>query len=239
MYQVGFVYTGTTPELITYLEDEAKKQLGEEASILTYEDPSILEEVRRYGYVPPAAASRLVAMYLQAVRDGAKAVLNVCSSVGETADATQELSRYLGVPFVRIDEAMCRDALCMGNRIGVLATLPTTLAPTKHTLRRLAREMGKYDITLRDGLVDAFQLNPEEFQELLVAKALEFAPETDVILLCQGSMAYCEAPIALACQRPVVSSPRYGVAALKQALIQKGVIPKPADELSERRNPSC
>lgn len=224
MYKVGFVYTSTTPELMEYLEEEARNQLGEEASILTYQDSSILTEVREHGYVTSGAAARLISMYMQAVLDGAEAILNVCSSVGEVADNVWEAARYMGVPIVRIDEDMCRDAIRTGKRIGVLATLPTTLGPTKNTLRRLAREMGQRDVVLTDGLVEVFGLDQEQFQKLLIAKALEIAPEVDVILLCQGSMAYCQKVIAHACKKPVVSSPRYGIGALKQALIQKGVI---------------
>lgn len=224
MFKIGFVFTSTTPELIQYLEDETYKQLGKEASILSYRDPSILTEIKNHGYVTPSAASRLISMYMQAALDGAQAILNICSSVGETADASQDIARYIGIPIIRIDEAMCRNALRVGHNIGILATLPTTLEPTKNLLRRLAREMGKYNVTLTEYVADAFNADHEQFQKLLVSKALEFGPETDVILLCQGSMAYCEQAIAEACKKPVVSSPRYGIAALKQALIQKGVI---------------
>lgn len=224
MCKVAFVYTSTTPELIQYLEEEARVQLGESIQILTYKDPSILSEIREYGYVTANAASRLITLFLNAVSDGAEAILNVCSSVGETADSALGIACYIGVPIVRIDVEMCRDAIRTGSRIGVLATLSTTLRPTKNTLCRMAGEMGRHDIVLKDGLVEAFDLNQEQLRELLVRKAMELAPETDVILLCQGSMACCEQIIADACGKPVVSSPRYGINALKQALIQKGVL---------------
>lgn len=223
MTKAGFVYTSTTPELIQLLEDETEKQFGDSIQILTYTDPSILSETREHGYVTPNAAARLITMYLQAVQDGAEAVLNICSSVGEAADSAQSIAKYIGVPIVRIDEAMCRDALLIGRRICVLATLATTLEPTKNTLRRLAREMGRNDFVLIDGLVDAFGLNREQLQKRLITKALEAGRDADVILLCQGSMACCEQMVAEACSKPVVSSPRYGIAALKKALTEKGM----------------
>ena len=86
----------------------------------------ILAEVREHGYVTASAAARLVGMYMQAVSDGADAILNCCSSVGEVADAAQNIGRYTGIPIVRIDEEMCREAARLGKRVGVLATLPTT-----------------------------------------------------------------------------------------------------------------
>ena len=48
--------------------------------------------------------------------------------------------------------------------------------------------------------------------------------QVDVILLCQGSMTYCEQLISQQCHKPAVSSPRYGAIALKEALKAKGVI---------------
>lgn len=221
--KVGIVYTSTTPELIETVEHELGKNLGQEAELLSYQDPSILAEVREAGYVTAGAAARLVSMFMRAVSDGADAVLNVCSSVGEAADAAREIGLYMGVPIVRIDEEMCREAVRLGRRIGVLATLPTTLEPTKNTLRRVARELGK-QIELVDGLIDgAFGLNQDEFRKRMADRTAEIADQTDVILLCQGSMAYVEGYLQKMFEKPVVSSPRFGAAAIKRALKEKGL----------------
>lgn len=217
--KVALVYTSTTPELIELVNQEVKKNLGNDIEIQTYEDPSILAEIRDHGYVTTAPAARLIGMFMQAAEDGAMAILNVCSSVGEVADCCQDVARYIGIPIVRIDEDMCRDAVRHGKRIGVLATLPTTLQPTKNTLMRVAREMN-HEITLVDGLIDgAFGLDQEAFRRLLLEKSQELSDQVDVLLLCQGSMAYCEEYLCTKCGIPVFSSPRYGVAALKAALL--------------------
>ena len=121
--KLGIVYTSTTPELIECVNEEIRKNLGDTPEILNYQDPSILAEVREHGYVTAGAAARLVGMYMQAVSDGADAILNCCSSVGEVADAAQNIGRYTGIPIVRIDEEMCREAARLGKRVGVLATL--------------------------------------------------------------------------------------------------------------------
>ena len=72
--KAGIIYTSTTPELIELVNREVRKNLGEDAQIQSYEDPSILAEVREAGYVTSKAAARLVAMFMQAVIDGADAV---------------------------------------------------------------------------------------------------------------------------------------------------------------------
>ena len=170
--KLGIVYTSTTPELIECVNEEIKKNLGDAPEILNYQDPSILAEVREHGYVTAGAAARLVGMYMQAVSDGADAVLNCCSSVGEVADSAQDIGRYTGIPIVRIDEEMCREAARLGKRVGVLATLPTTLEPTKNTVSRVAREMNRH-VELVDGLVDAFGADQDKFKALLCGKAAE------------------------------------------------------------------
>lgn len=221
--KVGLVYTSTTPELIELVEKEVKNQLGENVELISYTDATILSETRDHGSVTRNAACRLIELFLKAAQEGAEAILNICSSVGEVADCVQDMAKYIGVPIVRIDEEMCRDAVRYGKRIAVLATLPTTLNPTKNTILRVAREMGR-EVDLIDGLVDAFGLNQEEFKKLLLNKARELKDQVDVILLCQGSMAYVEELIEADCGKMTVSSPRYGAAALRAALEIKGVI---------------
>ena len=95
--KLGIVYTSTTPELIECVNEEIRKNLGDTPEILNYQDPSILAEVREHGYVTAGAAARLVGMYMQAVSDGADVILNCCSSVGEVADAAQNIGRYTGI----------------------------------------------------------------------------------------------------------------------------------------------
>ncbi len=207
--KVGLIYTSTTPELIQTVEDEVKKQLGSDVEMYSLEDASILADVRNAGYVTAAPAARLIGMYMKAVEEGVDAMLNLCSSVGEVADCAQDAARYLGVPIVRVDEEMCREAVRKGTKIAVMATLPTTLEPTKNTVLRVAREMGK---------------KVELIKEKMSAKAAEVVDEADVILFAQGSMAYCEEYIAEKYNKLVLSSPRFGAAALKEALIAKGTI---------------
>ncbi len=216
--KVGIVYTSTTPELIEDVNREVRGQIGGSAEIYAQEDPSILAEVREKGYVTAPPAARLITMYMNAVREGCDAILNVCSSVGEVADCAQDAAKYLGVPIVRIDEEMCREAVRRGNRIGVMATLPTTMNPTCNTVRRMARECGKH-VEITECLVEgAFGLDQEQFRSRMEECAGSIADAVDVIVFAQGSMAYCEQYIANRYHKIVLSSPRFGAAALRRAL---------------------
>lgn len=222
--KVALVYTSTTPELIELVEKEVGAVLPADTEVASYQDPSILAEVRDAGYVTAPPAARLVGMYMKAVTEGADAILNLCSSVGEVADAAQDIGRYTGIPIVRVDEEMCREAVRQGRSIGVMATLPTTLNPTKNTILRVAREMNR-PVELVDALVDgAFGLDQEQFRALMSEYAAKIADQVDVILFAQGSMAYCEEYIHEKYDKVVLSSPRFGAAALKDALVKKGLL---------------
>ena len=85
-------------------------------------------------------------------------------------------------------------------------------------------EMGKA-VEITECLVDgAFGLNQAEFRERMLACAKTIVDQVDVIVFAQGSMAYCEEYIAEQTGKVVLSSPRFGAVALKEALIKKGLI---------------
>ncbi|MDO4961955.1 MAG: aspartate/glutamate racemase family protein, partial [Eubacteriales bacterium] len=185
--KVGIIYTGTTPELIEDVEREVKGQLGDDVELFSLADGSIIAEARDAGYVTTPPAARLVTMFMQAANEGCDAVLNACSSVGEVADSCQDLAKYIGMPIVRIDELMCREAAHLGKRIGVMATLKTTLEPTKNTILRMARE-DNIHVELVDCLVDgAFGLDQEQFKMRMSECAEKIADKVDVIVFAQGS----------------------------------------------------
>ncbi|MDD7023177.1 MAG: aspartate/glutamate racemase family protein [Aeromonadales bacterium] len=221
--KIALVYTGITPELQADVEREASAQIPG-AQFITFKDPTIIQEAVKAGYVTKGAAARLVKMFMEANEQGADAILNICSSVGFVADACQDLAKFTGVPIVRIDEEMCREAVRLGSRIGVMATLPTTLNPTKGTVLRVAQEMDRR-VTLVDALVEGgFGLDQDKFKELMLSYAKKIEDKVDVILFAQGSMAYAEKFIAEATGKKVLSSPRFGAIALRRALEMKGLV---------------
>lgn len=221
--KVGIIYTATTPESVESINAEIGKKLGKKLEIINYQDSTILDEVCEQGYVTASAAARLVSMFMQAISDGVDAMLSCCSSVGEVVDASQNLARYTGIPIVRIDEEMCREAVRLGKRIGIVATIQTTLEPTKNTVLRMAREEGS-QVMLVDGFMEgAFGIEQDVFKKMICDKVAEIIDKVDVILLAQGSMAYMEEILAERFKKPVLSSPRFGIAALAKALEAKGI----------------
>ncbi|MFC0333416.1 aspartate/glutamate racemase family protein [Paenibacillus sepulcri] len=175
-------------------------------------DDSLIGDVVRAGSIPPSVARRLVQYYHNGEEMGADVILNTCSSVGEVADAAR---RMIGIPIVKIDEAMAAKAAAEYDRIAVLATLPSTLDPTMLLLRKQAELLGR-QITLVSGLAEgAFDALVEGKHEghdrILEETARRIADQADVIVLAQGSMARMEKTLREATGKPVFSSPRFGI----------------------------
>jgi Asp/Glu/hydantoin racemase len=88
---------------------------------------------------------------------------------------------------------MSDSAVKTARRIGVIATLPTTLAPTADLIHRRAAAAGKQiELTTRlcDGAFEALMSGDAAAHDSLVSAALhELTKEAEVIVLAQASMA--------------------------------------------------
>ena len=93
--KAALVYTSTTPELIELVEKEVTRISEQMQRSSVCRTQAFWREVREAGYVTKTAAARLIGMYMEAVAQGADAILNICSSVGEVADSVQTAAATL------------------------------------------------------------------------------------------------------------------------------------------------
>jgi len=186
-------------------------ELAPEVCVRNIIDDSLLAEVLEKGGVTTAVKKRICAYALQAEVIGADLIFNQCSSVGEAADIAAEL---VHVPLVKIDEKMAEVACKTGKKIGVIATLQTTLGPTVRLVKSTAEKLGKeIQVTekLCEGAFDLLRSGDIKTHNKMVIKGIrELAKKVDVIVCAQGSMVPLlaelgETPI------PVLTSPRLGV----------------------------
>ncbi len=187
--------------------------------IVNVVDDSLLEDVRIAGHLIPSVTRRIAGYGVLAQSAGANAIFNCCSSVGEAADA---LAQTVDIPVVKIDDRMATLAVEQATRIGVIATVPTTLDPTARLVQSKADVTGK-QISIRRYLVhgafDALMSGDTSGHDAMVSEAIERSPaENDAVVLAQGSMARLVPGLKDKVQVPLLSSPRLGVEALKAAL---------------------
>ncbi len=163
---------------------------------------------------------RLISMVESAQNAGADAVLVTCSSIGPAVDIAKDI---FDVPVMRVDEAMAEQAVQHGPRIGVLATLRTTLEPTMELLHRKA-EAANVKATLVEGLCDqAFEAvlagDTASHDRIVSAALLGMAPNVDVVVLAQASMGRVVANLpAGSTAVPILASPELGIMRMKKIL---------------------
>jgi Asp/Glu/hydantoin racemase len=186
-------------------------------------DDSLIADVVAAGRVPESVTKRLIGYFLNAGDIGADVILNTCSSVGELVELGR---RFTDVPIVRIDEPMAEAAVERFSRIGVMATLPSTLQPTLRLIESKGNEIRK-TISAVDGLAEGaydalISGRPEEHDAMILETAAKIASSVDGIVLAQGSMARIADKLEERAGKPVLSSPRMAVEAIADILDKKG-----------------
>ncbi|MFF7795875.1 aspartate/glutamate racemase family protein [Streptomyces sp. NPDC007991] len=191
--------------------NEYLSELAPDARVLHFIDSDVLAAVVRDGEVSPASTQRMVHLAQAAQAAGADVIFSACSSVGPAIDVAR---RLVCVPIVKIDDAMTASAVETAGAIGVLATVPTTLPPTRALVEEKARAAGR-DITVQERLCEgAFSVlmsgDRDRHDAMVLNGARALAKEADVIVLAQASMARLAPAITEAVGKPVLSSPRSG-----------------------------
>lgn len=182
------------------------------ANVVNLLDDSILPELRDNGGDLAAVEPRW-RDYARIMSDrDVDLVLNACSSIGELCARVQA---DIAQPIVRVDAAMAREAVGRGSRIGVVATLATTLRPTGDLIVETARARGTsvaLDSVLVEGAYAALVGGDQAGHDDLVAAALDKATRgNDAVVLAQASMARVLPRLAEAQQAKVLTSPAFAV----------------------------
>jgi len=182
-------------------------------------DDSLLAYVLKEGKVTPAITRKMCHYVLAAEQTGAQAILSLCSTMGDTIDVTRKL---VSIPIMKIDEAMAEKAVAEGEKIGVLATVSTTLDPTIRLIHSKGGDINKQVKTERLLCEGAFEIlmsgDNAKHDQMVMEKASSSAQRVDVFVLAQASMARLESQISQKVGKPVFSSPRLCVERVKQML---------------------
>ncbi|WP_345953396.1 aspartate/glutamate racemase family protein [Mucilaginibacter sp. PAMB04168] len=203
---LGLIHTSAT--LIPVFQQLCQQHLPGVATFNIVDD-SLVKNIIARGELTTSISKR-VADYVSSAEDsGADYILVTCSSIGAAVEAAAENSK---VPVLRVDQPMADEAVQMGKRIGVIATLSTTLEPTSDLVKRRAAAAGK-EIELVpklcEGAFDALMSGDAATHDAIVTEALrDLSTQVDVILLAQASMARVVDGLSDADKQvPIVASP--------------------------------
>ena len=194
------------------------KEIVPEVEMVNIIDDSLLEEVKKNGQINPAIISRMCAYVQVAKTLKPDLIFNQCSSVGEAFDIAR---KQADCKTLKIDEAMAEKAVELGTRIGVVATVASTVKPSCNLVRTKAKEAGK-DVTVTEYLVDValdilMSGDVDKHNELVIKAIRKAEAENDVVVLAQGSMTAI-LPLLGETTKPVLTSPRLAVERVKKEL---------------------
>ena len=175
-------------------------------------DDSLLAEVIENKGVTKGVIKRICTYAVLAEKIiGADLIFNQCSSVGEAADIAAKL---VDIPLVKIDEKMAEVACKRGDKIGVIATLETTLGPTVRLIKKTADNLNKKVEIIEKLCEGAFDIlrkgNTKGHNKMVIEATKELSKEVDVIVCAQGSMVTLLDELGEVTV-PVLTSPRLGI----------------------------
>jgi aspartate/glutamate racemase len=202
---IGFLHTAdvhvaTFRDLLTDLAPAAR-----EVHVV---DASLLADARTGG-LTAGLATRLDERLAELAAAGADLIVCTCSTVGGLAEQSGRSGR---VPVLRADRPMAEAAVAAGHRIAVVYATASTLEPTRDLL--LGAAAGKPLTLIEAPCPEAWPAfengDLSGYAQEVAAAARLAAPDADVIVLAQASMAPAAALLA-DLGVPVLTSPRTAV----------------------------
>lgn len=150
---------------------------------------------------------------------GVNLIMLACSTFNQAVEHARPM---INTPLLQIDRPMMDLAVREGTRIGLLATLPSTVPSSERLLRQAAADAGK-EITVETVLnQEAFQVlragNPAKHNEMLLHSIDQLSGKVDAIVMAQVSMSVLEKELTHT-RVPVFNSGRTGFSRAKQMLL--------------------
>ena len=222
---VTVAYIHTSHVLIPLFSGISKRELPEVEQFHMV-DESLIQNTIRAQKLTKTTIRRVLSMVESAREGGADAVVVTCSSIGPAASVARRLYDF---PVIRVDEAMAEEAVRAGKRIGVAATLRTTLEPTVALLREKA-VAAQCEVDLVESLCEgAFEAvlsgDTASHDRILTDSLNRLVRAVDVVVLAQASMARVVAQLPEDPARvPILSSPELAVKRARSMLFPETAV---------------
>ena len=209
MAKIALIHT--TPVTVESLQNLIKEK-DPALEIINIVDDSILPELINNNADLSLVEDRVRYYIKTAVEQEADLVLSACSSIGEIFEKEDQNYR---IPIMRIDSAMAEKAVKNAAKIGVAATLETTLNPSIELIKKKAAGLNK-NVEIKTNLADsAYQKlmagDQKGHDQFLAEKLKELAAEVEIVLLAQASMARAVAVLPSEIQNKFLTSPELGI----------------------------
>lgn len=173
------------------------------------------------GTIPPRNYARFVQAALSQEEYGVDLILLACSTFNRAVEFARPMIR---TPMLQIDRPMMDLAVQAGSRVGLLATVPTTVPASERLLRLAAEEAGRNVSVTTRLCTEAFRVlkagDPEKHNDMLLEEIDRLSGCVDAIVLAQVSMTALEPRLANT-KVPVYNSGRTAFERVRKMLESK------------------
>jgi Asp/Glu/hydantoin racemase len=154
-------------------------------------------------------------------RVGADGILVTCSAFGPAIDRMVDA---LPIPVVKPNEAMFREAIAAGGRIGMLATFQPAVSTMTNEFDDFVKRAGtsaSLHTVVANGAFEALRKGDVETHNRLIAERVPELAHCDAILLAHFSTSRAASLVRQRVRKPVLSAPKTAVRRLRQ-LVEHG-----------------
>lgn len=216
MPRVLFVHTVRT--LVDDFDRKVRQAIPSAEPFHLLDEP-LLERIRERGHVAGEDLERLQSHLAVGAEIGAAAALVTCSTLSQY---TLQAAKNARLKVIAIDETLIDAILDTRGSIGVLATNPTTLEPTRRFLAARAEETARSSRAVIELIGDAFaalKRGDQETHNELVRDAIRKALHRyEHVALAQASMARAAESLPEDQRSRVLTSPDLAIARLASVL---------------------
>ena len=159
-----------------------------EAKVTDFGDYDLPPVRAAAGCETPEIKHRIASLAAQAMDAGVDGLLFTCTAFCESID---QVAERLPVPVLKPNEAMFREALMNGGRVGLVATFAPSLQAMSDEYAAIAREVGgnpELQTAYADGAMSAALSGNSWKHDTLIAEAARSLGKCDVIMMAQLSM---------------------------------------------------
>ena len=189
-----------------------------EAEAVDLLDASLSVDRAKDHDLTPRMFERFIELGGYAQRLGAEAILVTCSAFGP---AIERMAKELPVPVLKPNEAMFREAIGRGKKIGMLATFAPSVLTMTEEFEQFVGEAGA-KVTLEtivvEGAMDALRKGDAATHNTLIAARARELAHCDAIMLAHFSTSRALAAVAAAIATPVLTAPDAAVDRIRAAI---------------------
>lgn len=191
-----------------------------EARISNLLDDGLFAWIRESGGIVPEMHGVFRALTQYIVSRGVDGILFTCSAFRECIDVC--IAEF-DLPILKPNDAMIEQALDIGSRIAILATVAPTIPSISAEIEEMAAARGRR-VELRpyfvEGAFDALAGGDAARHDALVAARARDIRECDVIVLAQFTLSRAVPVVAAVSNIPVLNSPGAAVGKMRGMLNQ-------------------